>query len=437
MKISRLKFTAWPAFFGAWLAAGWFAGGTSAQATALDDYVHAADTNFSWRVLKTWQQEGFHVTQISFTSQRWQEGLWTNDVWILQPPELRHPEIAALFVMGDNATNNLRTAGEAALRAGAWAVVLARVPNQPLYDGRREDALIAFTFDKFLKTGDESWLLLLPMVKSAVRTMDLTQSWLASQHLSPPEKFVVTGASKRGWTTWLTAAVDARVTAIAPRVFDMLNLKAQTDWAQKVYGRQSEQIRDYTALGLVDKMDTPEMARLRSIVDPFSYRDRLVMPKLILIGANDPYWTVDSLRHYWNELPGSKWIYDLPNAGHSLGRESNHDFNTFFEMLADGVELPAMTWQMNGDETPAVKVNFNQPAKRALLWTADAPTRDFRPAKWSSRELPLKPAARELAATIKKPVAGYRAFMVELTFAAPAGELRLSTQVQVVPDLPK
>lgn len=410
------------------------AGVISLRATALDDYIHATDTNFSWQVVTSWQQEGFNVTQISFISQRWQDGLWTNEVWILQPPRLRHPEIAALFVTGDHGTNDLRNAGEAALRAGALAVVLSRVPNQPLYDGRKEDALIAFTFDKFLKTGDESWLLLLPMVKSAVRAMDVTQLFLESKQLPKPQKFVVTGASKRGWTTWLTAAVDSRVTAIAPRVFDMLNMKAQTDWAQKVYGKQSEQIHDYTALGLVEKMDTPEMARLRGIVDPFSYRDRFVMPKLILIGANDPYWTVDSLRHYWNDLLGTKLIFDLPNAGHGLGRDSNHDFSTFFEMIADGVPLPEMTWQMIGNNIPAVKVNFNQPAKRALLWTATSPTRDFRPAKWTSRELSLNAEARSVSAGVNRPATGYLAFMVELTFAAPGGDLKLSTQAQVTPD---
>jgi PhoPQ-activated pathogenicity-related protein len=77
------------------------------------------------------------------------------------------------------------------------------------------------------------------------------------------ERFVVSGASKRGWTTWLSAAVDPRVRAIAPRVIDMLNMKAQTQWAQKVYGGQSERIRAYTELHLVERMDDPRMVELR------------------------------------------------------------------------------------------------------------------------------------------------------------------------------
>ncbi len=40
------------------------------------------------------------------------------------------------------------------------------------------------------------------------------------------EKFMVAGASKRGWTTWTTAAVDKRVIAAIPIVMDMANFNA-------------------------------------------------------------------------------------------------------------------------------------------------------------------------------------------------------------------
>ena len=409
----------------------------AAQATPLDDYVHAPDTNFLWRVLDHRQQAGCTLTEIGFISQRWQGILWTNVIWIVQPPELRHPEFAALIIGGDQDNAMLGEATGAARRAGAWAVTLSRVPNQPFFNGRKEDALIAYSFEQCLRSGDDTWPLLLPMVKSAVRAMDLTQTWLAGEHLPKPEKFVVTGASKRGWTTWLTAAVDPRVAAFAPRVFDMVNMKAQTDWAQLCYGHQSEQIHDYTDKGLIEAMGTPAMQRLCDSVDPYSYRDRYQMPKLILLGANDPYWTVDAPRHYWNELPGEKLLFDAPNATHSLNHDSVRTFAAFFQLVAEGKPLPELHWTMNGNDTPAVNVTFDRPAKQALLWTATAKTRDFRPAKWTSRKLPLTADVREVSAGLKQPAKGYLAFMVELTFAAPAGDYKLSTQVQVTPDPPR
>src|SRR5262249_36731397 len=161
-------------------------------------------------------------------------------------------------------------------------------PNQPLYDGRKEDALIAYTFDQYVKSGDRTWPLLFPMVKTAVRGMDVIQVFSEKETGKKVERFVVSGASKRGWTTWLTAAEDPRVKAIAPMVIDMLNMKAQTDWAEKMYGRQSEEIGDYVDLNLVARMDEPRMVELRYWTDPYSYRSRYTMAKLLLLGTNDP-----------------------------------------------------------------------------------------------------------------------------------------------------
>src|SRR5690606_20512085 len=110
----------------------------------------------------------------------------------------------------------------------APVAVLRQVPFQPLFE-RREDALIAYTFDQYLETGEGDWPLLLPMVKSATRAMDAVQEIVGKRWAAAPESFTVAGASKRGWTAWLTAAVDKRVMAVAPMVIDVLNIPAQMD----------------------------------------------------------------------------------------------------------------------------------------------------------------------------------------------------------------
>ena len=96
---------------------------------------------------------------------------------------VRHPDIAFLFITGDGSGRSsvelLRTLAD---RAGAVAALVTRVPNQPLFDGRKEDALIAYSFDQYLRTGDETWPALFPMVKSAVRAMDAVQQWSAREH---------------------------------------------------------------------------------------------------------------------------------------------------------------------------------------------------------------------------------------------------------------
>ena len=65
------------------------------------------------------------------------------------------------------------------------------------------------------------------MVKSAVRAMDAVQAWARERGKGEVKQFVVSGASKRGWTTWLTGAVDNRVIAIAPMGIVMLNMATQ------------------------------------------------------------------------------------------------------------------------------------------------------------------------------------------------------------------
>jgi PhoPQ-activated pathogenicity-related protein len=407
-------------------------------ADPLEKYVAARDDAFKWTVKNTVTTNGFTTATLNMTSQTWRTSVWTHTIQIVRPMRVRHPEIAFLFVTGDGSgRTEMMLLAKVAAEAGAMAACITRVPNQPLYGGKKEDALIAYTFLKYLETGDDTWPALLPMVKSAVRAMDTVQAYAKSAHNETITKFVVGGASKRGWTTWLTGAVDPRVVGIAPMVIDMLNMKAQTQWAQKVYGKQSEQIHDYTELNLIEKMDEPRMVKLRSFVDPYSYRTRYKMPKLLLLGTNDPYWTVDSLRHYWDELPEPKLVYQTPNAGHNLnnGIPSADTLAAFFQMIADGEELPKVEWKLSAGDKPQMQVQVNRSAKAANLWTADSTDRDFRNDKWSSQNLEVKSGSARAEANVDKPAQGYRAFMGEVTFTNRFGHLyKLSTQVQVVPD---
>ena len=109
--------------------------------------------------------------------------------------------------------------------------MLHQVPNQPLYDGLTEDALISYTLNEYKKDGDYSWPLLFPMTKSAIRALDVVQAFSSEQLGREISRFVVSGASKRGWTTWLSAATeDSRIVAIAPMVIDMLNMPATLEY---------------------------------------------------------------------------------------------------------------------------------------------------------------------------------------------------------------
>ena len=407
-------------------------------ADPLERYVAAPDNAYQWKLRTREDTNGFTTASVSMTSQTWRTSTWTHAIQIVRPNKMRHPEIAFLFVTGDGSGKSyIPMLAKVASEGGAIAALVTRVPNQPLYGGKKEDALIAYTFLQYMKTGDDTWPALLPMVKSAVRAMDTVQAYAKQEHQENIEKFVVAGASKRGWTTWLTGAVDPRVTAIAPMVIDMLNMKPQMQWQKKFYGKPSEQVSDYTELNLVDRMDEPRMVELRGFVDPYSYRNRYTMPKLILLGTNDRYWTVDALRHYWDDLPGEKLVFQTPNADHDLsgGLQAMDTLAAFFQMVADKEPLPKVEWKLTAGDKPHLHLKVNRSAKAIRLWTADSDDRDFRDARWASKNLEVKPGSAIADTRIEKPAGGYRAFMGEVILTNRLGhEYKLSTQVQVVPD---
>jgi len=420
---------------------------SSLQAQGLRTYVALGDPCYNWKFCEqTPIDQWGTLTHLEMVSQHWRGQFWSHHLLLLRPDHLRHPDIALLFITGGSygapSTRDLGFLRFWADHVGAVVAVLNKVPNQPLY-GRREDALIAYTFEQFIKHGDPDWPLLFPMVKSAVRAMDTIQAYAQKEWGQKIQRFVLSGASKRGWTTWLTGAVDHRVVAVAPMVIDMLNMKVQLEWAKKVWGRQSEQIKDYTQLELDKMMDHPGVVQLQEWVDPYSYRKTYTIPKLILLGTNDPYWVVDALRNYWDGLPEPKLVSQTPNAGHGLGdgKQAAAAVAAFFEMIADHHPLPQLRWKITRRPQSAQMQVWVQPRPKAFrLWIAHSPEdRDFRDGTWRSQPLSLPPEGKPLTVTVSAPKKGWRAFMVEAEMVSPRGlPYKLSTIVCVVPDtLPK
>ena len=219
---------------------------TSAHAD-LHAYVKQADDSFQWEQEKETSVFGVKIHTLKMHSQKWQGIVWKHRLEIIEPAEgvIDHPETAILFIGGGSVGDTPRdgdrlVAMSLAKAARARVAILNHVPNQPLMGDRKEDALIVETFIQYLNTKDLSWPLLFPMAKSAVRAMDATTEWAKKNSKPEIKHFVVSGASKRGWTTWLSGAADPRVIAIAPMVIDTLNLGNQGDNQLKVWGKYSE-----------------------------------------------------------------------------------------------------------------------------------------------------------------------------------------------------
>lgn len=413
-------------------------------ATALEQYLNNGDKTYSWEVKETYEVGDVTVYALLLTSQKWREYTWAHQLSILVPKEIKY-DGALLFITGGSINKaglpNWSGKGdgltegfcEVAKQNSAIVAILKQTPNQPLYDTLTEDALISFTLHNFKKDGDYSWPLLFPMVKSAKRAMDAVQEFAKQKLDHTINRFVVSGASKRGWTTWLIGANDKRVKAIAPMVIDMLNMPVSMNYQVKVWKDYSIQIEDYVKLGIVQDLGSGKSADITTMIDPYSYRKKLTIPKMILMGTNDAYWPIDNIKNYYDSIPGQNLIHYIPNVGHGMGdkKEAMSTVSSFFGLTLKKLPYPICSWKTT-ERSKVVSVAIKATSDKltdVIVWTANSTDLDFRNDKWESKSLGIKNTGK-VTALEEFPTTGYRAFYVNLKYKdANGSEYTESTRV--------
>ena len=427
------------------LVPAWSSDNVSKPADNLASYVARRDESFGWREISSGKLGDADYVEYLLTSQTWRGIAWKHQFFLLRPGNMQKDARQGLLLItgggwkseydGEPKQRDLPMQAllfaELAKKVGAPVGVLRQVPFQPMFD-RKEDALIAYTFDQYLQTGESDWPLLLPMVKSTVRAMDAMQAIARERWNASLDSFTLTGASKRGWTAWLTAATDKRVKVVVPMVIDVLNMSAQMDHQRATWGRPSDEIRDYTLLDLPSRLKTERGAALLSVVDPFSYRKQLTQSKLIMLSTNDRYWPLDALNLYWSELPEPKRVLYAPNQGHGLqdlGRVVGA-VSAAHRYAALGKPLPSTTWSFAiSPRTLDVQVKPDRPVRGVLIWSARSDTLDFRDAHWLSRECTQKKDS-SYACSSARGEKGYTAAFAETAFSD-GDDLSFSTSTTV------
>lgn len=423
--------------------------------TALDRYVAKPDSNYGYDFVRTIEGEGFMGYVLDLTSQDWRgagpavPNLWRHWLTIVVPDE-RKDGIGLLYIGGGK--NGIEAPGEVrerlrllALGTGTVVAEVLMVPNQPItfLDERKprsEDAFIAYTWDRYLRTGAEEAPARLPMTKAAVRAMDAVQHFCKTALDQPVavEKFVVAGGSKRGWASWTTAAVDTRVVGVMPLVIDLLNRLKNYEHQFSVYGFWAPAIHDYVDMGIMDWFGSKEFDSLMEVVDPYSYRSRYTMPKYLIHSTGDQYMIPDSSRHYYDGLPGPKYLRYIPNTQHNLaGSDVGQSMLSFYNAVVNKLPLPDYSWQFLDEGLIQVKTGVEPLSVK--VWHATNPdARDFRlqtiGEAWTSAEIPLASENVYVART-EEPEKGWSAYLVELRFASPIEDApyTFTTGVRVVP----
>ena len=409
---------------------------TEEEYTSMSNYIESTKNEFSYDIQEVIYEEnwtGYHIKMISgewLDSKKVDQVEWWHYVDIIIPKQTTSSTGIMFIDGGEKSDDYFRLDAQSienAIKTEAVIVNVSNIPFQPLnflssdQDSFEEDDLIAFAWNKFLKQGakqkDVEWLPRFPMTRAIVRAMDLAQE-IVLQNDIVIKDFVVSGASKRGWTAWTTAAVDRRVKAVVPMVIDMLNLVPSFENHYRSYGEFSPAVQEYVNYNIQDWLGTEEFKVLMSYIEPFSFIDKFTMPKYIINAGSDEFFSTDSWRFYYDKLPGEKIIRYVPNKNHSLdGRYLTEDLVSYFYRVINDIEIPSLSWNLSDNKLIA-ELDYDGEYD-VSVWTAKNDNgRDFR--LWEEGELWEETSIGKLAnnkyeLNVNSNFKGYKATMIEFT----------------------
>ena len=431
-----------------------------AEKTALDAYIAKPESDYGWKLNSTIPGDGYTAYVLELTSQTWRKPtevdrpIWKHWLTIVKPTVVKSDK-ALLYIGGGSNKDPAPTKANdrdvrIAKETGSVVADLGMVPNQPLFFSdskdvaREEDDIIGYSRVQNFITKDPEWLVRLAMVKSGIKAMDAITEFMDSDQGGklPVKQFVVTGGSKRGWTTWLVGATDNRVIGIIPMVIDALNSQEITRHQFEAYGYFGSSLDDYVRHGLFPhKIGTAEYADVLKIEDPYNYlsRARLTIPKFEINASGDQFFLPDNSHFYWAKIQEEKRIRYVENSMHNLaGTDAMDSLLAFYNAVITGQKRPKYSWTKAADGALTV-ISKDKPSE-VKLWQAHSETRDFRVEKvgkiYNSSVLQAQ-ADGTYVAHIDKPAKGFTAFFVELTY--PSGirsaPFKFTTEVSIVPDI--
>ncbi|HED0311092.1 TPA: PhoPQ-regulated protein [Salmonella enterica subsp. enterica serovar Newport] len=431
----------------------------------ISDYrISLTSLPLDYSLLEKKQRPGVMLQRFNLNSQTWSpQGVvsperWQNGVDIYIPDSAR--EKNALVVINNGSNNNgsgtpvaptnfnEEELSRIAIATRTVVISVSNVPNQVLsYQGVTtplgEDNSVAYSWKLFIgdthKYQDAS--LHIPMAASVSQAFRLAKKELTQQNIN---KFIVTGASKRGWAAWLTALSDPDVGAVVPFAMDLLNTQKSLEHMYQSYGKNwPVAFYPYYNQGIDQQIGTDKFARLMRLEDPLTYLntdmgDRLKIDKYIINASGDDFYVPDNSHFYYGLLPGSKSLRVVPNSTHNgILSAAEQSLITFVNRFQEKQKLPEITEnvQSRGDGKKELVVNFSEKPVAILQWTARNPAaRDFRYAcdiKYNSVPVSLATGDNTLSISLTTPDSGWQATYIEATFT---DGYVATTQVYITPD---
>lgn len=478
-------------------------GVSAASGSDLWDYVHTPDPTYTWYdtgiVIRndTFGWTGYYLNMTSqtwLTAQDSSRPVWTHQLVVVVPDNLKTLDTSAIYVTGGGNNNpgvpkalseDLLFSSVLAVETGTICATLWQVPNQPIvfpddweHKERGEDALVAFTWWEFVNHQDRpEWIVYNAMVKSVVKAMDTVTAFAAKRVAGANiNKFLIAGASKRGWTTWLTGAVDDRVIGIAPIVMDMLHFIPGVEHMYRAYGGWTFAFKDYYEMNITTLIGSQKMQALSGQIDPLNYAENLTMPKLVIDATGDEFFMPDDDWYWWTnsgpELPGETYRLFISNAEHSMATgvfPLITGVEAFYKSLLYNASRPQIHWTLNYTGNGDIHLYTDTMPTQAVMrfaTTFDDTRRDFRlvkgdtsadpckfipvkifgnacinPVLWVGEDIAPVSSTRDenglfqFVASQPLPPSGWRAFFIDLYYPGPANSTyRFTSQISIIPN---
>ncbi|KAJ8032858.1 Autocrine proliferation repressor protein A [Holothuria leucospilota] len=450
------------------------------NSNAFDDYIAKPDSSYTYKVLpdSTRTVKGEYTAFVlNMTSQTWltakdsSQPVWWHYLIVMIPDTVLYNDTAILYITGGKnreltppdplKDEEAVLLSKAVVKTGMVGAILQQVPNQPIIftgdptnKSRSEGDIIAYTWRHFIEGGQDQpdWLLYFPMTKAAVRAMD-TMTEFANRDIS---KFFVAGASKRGWTTWLTAAMDKRVIGISPIVLDCLHFGAILHHMYRSLGGWPFLFEPYWLEDLTKNLDSEGFDKMTDLLDPYSYIDRLTMPKYVVTAGSDEFFPPDDSHYYFNDMKGPTYLRIHANAEHTLILHHLNvieELSSFILSVLEKIPLPHLSWDRFENQTHGI-IRFHTDLTPIKVTAYQATTltdqrRDFRLARAAninSTEPAFQPvfykpfstsspSSGTYVAELLKPVLGWTCFFIVAEYPGPRGTtVAFTTEANIVPD---
>ncbi|XP_042308521.1 autocrine proliferation repressor protein A-like [Sceloporus undulatus] len=451
------------------------------QKKALDEYVETYDSYYSYTLKKKETRLDTTIYTLNMTSLKWlnesevDRSIWWHELFIVVP-KVQIMKDSCLLIPNSGRNDgvpipdfdyNLDDIIDVAKSTGSCAALLRQIPNQPNTfhkipiqecKKRSADGGLSCSWWKFLndKTAQPHTLLQFPMVKATVRAMDTITAFLLkeSNRKMNVAKFTLAGISKRGWSSWLTAAVDNRVVSFFPFLADLLNMSENLHHQYRSYCGWTFLLKPLRNTNITQQLDEPRFKEMASHIDPLEYNGRYSkQAKYISVAAGDEIFQPDDSHYYFSELTGEKLFRIIPNIGHThtlfLGQRVTllDSLKAFYVSTMQNLRRPQVSWnRMETNSSGIIHLFTDQEPSSTKCYFANtfgSKRRDFRlvvgpgipnPVLWCQcRVEKVMPGVYK--AEVDKPSKGWRGFFIEVTFPGPGDNTFVFTsELHIIPD---